>query len=365
MPIVAIIGSLILIAVTLAQPGRRANLWVFVGFLVAVPVLLVSVAPPVTGRATAIYPEARSEQLLRAVVPDLQRVADDPPSNVIIIEGGSWSSRGVDGTNLESELARHGVDAAVIQLTLPGANHFERDYILRTAADSLDTVQMENLAETDVIMLREISRTYDEQPAFPTDRNLFTDRVYAYSTPARGLAMAQGALASGDLTPQLAVEIAQHVAFNWLHIGEAQRLSSEYANLAQGGYQPLDATDEELDTEVIAEVIEAIETERTRFYAQPQSVEIIETLSDDLFGLPIDFMVSFELPALRIDAGSYARWIAGRSNHATIILDDTDLYRSLDDPTFWRDTGHLSRQGAEIYTAWLATRIAELLHPEA
>lgn len=284
---------------------------------------------------------------------------------MILVEGGSWSSRAVDGALLESKLREHPVDAAVVQITLPGANHFEREYILRNAADSLTADEIEALSGANVIMLREISRTYDSHPIIQLDRNLFTDRVYTYSTPARSYAMARAASTTGDLTAQLAIQIGQHALFNWLRVGEVSRLESLHDTDTSVGYQPLDTTQEDTFTDAIPGIVAGLARDGDQSYPDLPWADVLETLGIDSFGFPVDFTVSFELPTLRPDTSRYARWMASQTSRTTIIIDDGDLYWNLDDVGLWYDSSHLRREGAEIYTSWLAERIRNLIQPYA
>ena len=82
-------------------------------------------------------------------------------------------------------------------------------------------------------------------------------------------------------------------------------------------------------------------------------------------GLPIDFVVSYETPTLKLANSRYARWIASQNNHSTILIGAPDLYTDLDDPDIWFDDGHLRREGAEIYSNWLATRAMRLVSSDS
>ncbi len=361
MPVVAAIGSVLLLGVFLVHPGKRGNLWVFAGVLILTPVVLTYGIGTVVGRSTAVYPEARSEGIIGFLEPVLQDLANDPPENVILLEGASWTSRDIDGPRLESELAESGIDAAVIQVSVPGGNHFERDHMLRTLADSLDATQMDNLAEANVLALREVSRVYDEHPIINgVDRNPFTNRVYAYSTPTRSYAMAKAALAAGDLTPLRLVQIGQHAIFTWLRISEGSRLDGPRVTEHASGHQSLDTTTDGTTLDLIPDIVDAMGESPEQSYAY-----VFEGMGSDSFGLPIDLAVDLELPTLRLESGRYARWIAAQEGRTVILVDDPDLYRRLDDPDKWYDMTHLRREGAEIYTSWLAERIANVIRAES
>lgn len=364
-PVVAVLGSVLLVAVSLVRPGLRAKLWVFVAAMVLAPLLLTQAASAVLERPGGIFPESLNEQLLRSVTPVLASVADDPGRVVIVIEGASWSSRGIDGARLEMRLREQGIDADVVQVTLPAANHFERDYLLRTLSQSLESDQLDRLSDTKLMLLREISQDYLENPIAQVERNLYTDRVYAYAAPGRAWRMSRAARAANQLEPTLALQIGQHAAFNWLRIGEVSRLETPYADATRAGYWPLDTTEDDMHTRGISDILEFLDTTPVPSFDPPAAIDVLERVGDDGYGLPIDATVFYEMPNLSVRRSEYARWFASQSSSPTLAIEDTELYRRLDDVDLWYDTGHLRREGAEIFTDWLALQLADLLGHEA
>ena len=351
-----------LIAVFLVRAGQRTNLWIFAATMVLVPVALTQIAGLTFGRYGGVFPEAYSEPLLSAAVAKLRSVADDPPEYVIVAEGASWSSRGLAGPVPETELHSKGIDVAVVQVTLPGGNHLERSYLLRTLADSLTSAQLENLSDTNLILLREIARPYDVNPLDQVPDNLFTDRVYAYMSPMQAYTIGRAALKEGTLTPLLAVQLGQHAAFNWLRFSEAQRFETPHRTGTRDGYRPLNETDKAPPIGSISELIAFIESDEEPQYEISAWSDIADSLSEDTYGLPVDRTLRYETPTWKIENNRHARWVASTRRDTTILITDPVLYRNLADVELWYNIGHLRREAAEIYTTLLASRLAEEIH---
>lgn len=69
-----------------------------------------------------------TERLSYSLVSQAQTIED----NIIVIDGGSYAHRAIDGKALEDSLNAKGFKVSVFQSSLPGANHFERARLLES-----------------------------------------------------------------------------------------------------------------------------------------------------------------------------------------------------------------------------------------
>jgi hypothetical protein len=298
---------------------------------------------------------APTSQLLKYALAEIA-AAKEP--NLLLVDGGSYVQRGLDGELLERELDKLGYRARVVRLSLTGANHFERLQFYEDLTARLPP--RANHAQRWVFMI-EVQEGYDVQPLAQFEGNQDTARAYHYLTPSNGwFALAAdhsgGDTLSLDWRGQLAV--LRHVLINAFNVGLVERLTKlddilpkppkmsrerrrrfDFAGMsslvAEAGRAPQPGS--------LAPWLMPIRDRRLRAAWKPY----------------IDEWVYFALPSTALAQLDHARAFCLQTNDPCIAPDDAALLGSLDDAQLWFDAGHLSTPGSHVYTRWLAEQIAK------
>lgn len=109
------------------------------------------------------YP-TRSSPLVAQLAVDHFRSTIKTGRPIVLLEGSSLTTYGVNGEMIEHLLGEHGIPTTVLQLSSPGANHYERLKMISEFLNSLSDDEREKLKASRVLLLREVLREYDENP---------------------------------------------------------------------------------------------------------------------------------------------------------------------------------------------------------
>ena len=129
------------------------------------------------------YANTNSAQVAAFCIEHLHETQSVPGEYILILEGSSVTTRGVDGAALERSLRAAGVPATVIQLSMSGANHLERLQLLQNFARLLSAKDWRRLGESRLILGHEVQALYDRDPLLNYGNNPFTATTLAYSNP--------------------------------------------------------------------------------------------------------------------------------------------------------------------------------------
>ena len=321
-----------------------------------------------SARAADYYPSSHALRLAKRVSIELTEAARDPElERVLLIEGSSYTARGLDGAMLARLLTRgDGIKTAVVQMSLDGANHFERSWLLGVALEQLDDTERKSLAGKDVTLLLEIQRGYDLAPLNGFVRNLRTWRTYAYMTPANTL---DGLRAVGSLGPRapesvstLLAPAVEHAAINAIGVGLAQR--GEYLGNVKpgGGYQPLARSKRGYRHGTgMAEVLKAA---RAMNGSPPPVMEATHWITDirmpryrAQIGDFLDAAAFFAVPSTEVADLEYVSAFCARMTELPCIeYRDPALLKRLQRKPDWNDARHMRVSGARKFTRWFARR---------
>jgi hypothetical protein len=129
------------------------------------------------------YLNTTSAQVSAFCLAHLHESQPVPGEYILIIEGSSVTSRGVNGGALERSLRAAGIPVTVLQLSLSGANHLERLQLLQNFANSLSSSDWNRLRRSRLILGHEVQALYDRDPLLNYGNNPFTSTTLAYSNP--------------------------------------------------------------------------------------------------------------------------------------------------------------------------------------
>ena len=123
-----------------------------------------------------IYPEGEAIMRVRAQVNHLLSVKNWQKKSVLIIEGSSATSYGINGRALEQILIDHGRPVTVLQLSMLGASHIERLFMLQLFFQELGKQHQQELRQAPTILLSEVLESYDQEPLFSFRHRDYTNR---------------------------------------------------------------------------------------------------------------------------------------------------------------------------------------------
>jgi hypothetical protein len=340
---------------------------------IAVPVLLGAfVMMLVINRASSLagyYPNSRAVRLVKGLELQLHKtLADRDIRRIILVEGSSYSARGLDGAMMSRLVTRGtGIPTEVLQLTLDGANHFERSWILQNAIDRLSPEEKRLLQAVDVTLLMEIQRGYDYAPLNGFMRNLGTFRTYAYMTIPNSVAGLHAVESVGSLAPEPALvvfpHVTSHMLVNAMSVGMAYRgvAFDEVEPLA--GYQPLRKAKRRYRYDGSMRDI----VERARLKRQgddqpsPTTPDWVDSIRVPRYQRILDGLVDrtgwYAVPSTETADFDYVESFCDRRLDSICIrYSDPRLLKRLNRKPDWNDDRHMRISGAEKYTRWLAQR---------
>lgn len=316
--------------------------------------------------STGLHPDIAPRQLVHYHKKRVDAWADWP-AQLLVIDGGSFANRGVDGEALEKHLRSRGFDVRVVQLCIRGGNHFERA--------SIQGAMFEQLADdprarrTRLIHLREIHLGYDRQPGAQIKG--LNGRTVDYLTPRTAWAVAEARWSQedprlGDLL--LYGKLLYFSAFRYLNINRLQRLETPDRYGVHTGYSPLAEEGKTID-EVTPVLATAAYLRELTAHTPPTDYERLTGWREKLWerqakrfavGFQSYQQLGFLPPNLRQSHWLYFFNKRREETPRCIGADESllSIHEEFDEVSYWYDLGHLTAKGAKRYTEVLAAQIA-------
>ena len=363
-----VFGLLSLIALHLmvvrGQAPRRRTVALFLAGLVAGTVAMGWwLAPP------RYVPDASTSALAVEMADDIRRgLRRGEAGGFVILDGGSFSARGVDDQMLERSLAA-GLDSppTVLTLSLAGGNQLERWSVLRRAIALLTREERERFLAAPMVLLLEIHAQYDRYPLVQLRRNRGSDRAYAYLDFPTALDALRGDDGNPGMGQRLQQwgEVARHVTVNLTNAGLATRIVPPDEVKGRGGYVPLERSSGRSGFRGTRAVRQRLKQPIQMEHDLPwRNIELRRDRYARVLGSQ-PRIIYFSVPTLREVDLDYARgFCAALPDYPCITHEHAKLLRSLDDAGLWFDTQHMQRGGAEIFTPWLSRRVVDVLQQE-
>lgn len=348
-------GALCLLSLFANQRQMRAWRVALPAFVICV--LAYCVAADRLEERRKTFADTSTSRLVHGAIRDLRRALADPEvRDILLVDGGSYPARGLDGPLLNDLLdAGAGRRYAVVQLTQGGANHFERYETFRLLVRELDAPERSALASRNVSLWLEVQRGYDMMPMAQFNKSKFTPRTYGYLTASNAWTAAWTEWKYSNRKHRLnklptLMEILAHVPARHFNRGRLVPLDEIPV---QSGYDPLPyLTKRFRGMAAVQARMSSAKRTRTAPWIDEVRTPRLERLMHGL----IDRVEFYSVPTPYAEYGAYVRRFC--RDHRQLCIDYTDpvLLASLNDASFWADSGHLSRRGALTYTRWLAAR---------
>jgi hypothetical protein len=287
--------------------------------------------------------------IVRYAAQDLN-AATEP--TVIVIEGGSYVLNGVDAELMMDEFHQLGSNVRVVRIAAGAANHFERYRMGENIVQRL----VAKRPRQRWIYLSEVHLKYDSAPLAQFMENLDSARTYDYATLPNAWAAARALRSPGVQVPDgWQWKLFRHALINSFSAGASSRYVPD-ADVELGGgranwhrksrfrFRGMSrqiATLSEPVSGAMLPWLEQVREPRTRRLWRPYTSEL----------------VYFGLPAANVEQLSYVRGFCAATRVPCIAPADPELLSALDNASLWRDSGHLMKRGAEIYSRWLARQL--------
>ncbi len=293
-------------------------------------------------------------------------------NNIIIIDGGSYAHRAIDGQALETLLKRRGFNVTVFQSSLPGANHFERARLLESLLGRLASEK--EVGKRRIVFLREAHSGYDTYPLNQV-RDI-NDRVVGYAEPLSSWRQlkAMDLVSEESLTePQkeAAKVLKKATAINMLGLGRLREPVLTKDLKPYPGYNPISKNRKPVTPATLDKANKFVENhilgpnaatgapssraKKRWSWSQSGVSPKVDTLKEQLVDIELAYLpITTNTRDLRY-FNSYCR----DPKAACLFIDQdyADLLKSFDDDSYWTDPNHLSKKGADSYTTWLSGKI--------
>ena len=313
------------------------------------------------------FPSAESSRVVRSAAECLSKSALNPTRTVIVIDGSSHASRGINGPLLSKLLNQQkNPPVTVIQLSLTGGNHLERLFMHRLLKRVTNGDDWNKLTQSKILLLREISPGYDLSPTAQCEGNWGTERTYAYMEPAVAMDAARFLRESDKWSLIQLSLIARHAVVNGFAAGRLETILAGITPAPAAAYMPLLPSTREFVHPGINIVRMAIR--RPSIPPLPPNYAWLDTEHREILSVYAGISIRpvwFSAPTLRSAFVYYTNSrLSSLKTEVNINVYDSDaacaeLWTKLDNPKCWFDEGHLSNVGAEIYTGWLAKKIVD------
>jgi hypothetical protein len=299
-----------------------------------------------------------SAQVTAFCVEHLHQSRPVPGEYILIIEGSSVTTRGVNGLALERSLRSAGIPVIVIQLSLSGANHLERLQLLQNFADSLSSSDWKRLRESRLILGHEVQALYDRDPLLNYGNNPFTPTTLAYSNPDNLPTLLNWITGRYDLRElwnrrsELQL-IATQFLYNALRISYLQLWEPENRAAPCAGFQPHPkrADFQPAGLLPIDFPPEPILSGRQAYPRVTRWNAVRDVAFRSIFKGAVRSELFFSLPGWLAYEFNYDNWWSHAHPDQLFFNGNGSQIRSrLREPGLWNDPGHLADSGAEIYT---------------
>ena len=328
------------------------------------------------------YPSAENERVVRAATEIAQRDAAKADC-VVILDGSSIFTHALDIDMMRGTLEKKGMHPCVLSLALLGGEHLEREWMAGRLRSALPEVTLQKLDALPMIWLKELHWTYESHPARFVALNENTPRTLAQCEPVEAAKMLwaltnnwQDDCDAAGLKRRKALAIypvdqatalIHQGAYNLFHVGQLQRMlggdpGPQYSALGELSV-PLGADSKKWwDDRPDADAVYA----PSKKYKPRVWFERLLATAPTSWPHRDGFqLVLATMHSQNQTVQAYAATLAdlGEVHGKPLLLGSIDegLREELNDPTLWRDHTHLEREGAKIYSHWLAEQLAPLI----
>ena len=305
---------------------------------------------------------------IRAQVRDLQKKPNWWEKDILIIEGSSIATFGIDNREVEAALAARGWDPVVLEFALPAANHFERTFLLEAFFRSLPRADREKIRKARVVQLKEVFDIYDRNPLCLFEKEEYQERGKVYMNPSNAL-QAWRAYASSlpDGMPlwervsglfKYGNLIGERLLMNRFGAGALSDMRLDIRKKRSQAFHTLTGSKPGFHYDkAIKEIGDSSGAERPEPWSSlpPGWLACFrhekQVLSDD-----VDAVAFFAMPALESHRVIYQREFSRSFPEGTVMIGppSSDQLQQFLRKDYWFDGVHPTKVGATEFSRWLA-----------
>lgn len=309
------------------------------------------------------YP-IRPSPIVAQIAVDHFRSTAETGRPIILLEGSSLTAYGINGEMIETLLRQRGIPVTVLQLSAPGANHYERLEMISEFLKSLRNDEREKLKASHVLLLREVLREYDENPMKYLEGDTLQRNLHYTDIPMFTKMWRTGS------------HLKDPVAFHW-NLIKCTVLNAFGTGLLPGGkisapsvppspYKGIDwGIPKSFNFEAAWNEFAAgyIRGDRIGKLEEKVPSETWICANSDLLeilGPYVDKVGYFATPVLSADEIRYQKAFLDSvsENHPKFGPAAPGLYQFLAKQNFWYDPRHTTLPGSVIVTMWLEAQLA-------
>lgn len=328
------------------------------------------------------YRGAENTRVVHGALEDLKKGLPGADC-VVFVDGSSCSAHALDVETLRKELVRHGHSPCIVSLVNHGSEHLEREWAAQELRKLMPEALRASVDELPVLWAKEIFYQYESHPARFAAQNRGSERMLAWNNAKWGTTALRALWTDWkDQRKNSKMNLAEsweafpadrfaatfnHLLFNLFQCGRLARLSSPPTEplhvLESMAALPDDPRPRKWWSEVpppgTKEKRSATLRPRRWFKAlavdAPSGWPKREGLECVLHMPPVQNRTVLKYSALLEEEGFAVpvRFINGQA--------DAELVKRLHRPELWQDTVHLDRDGARLYSAWLAGKLGPVI----
>lgn len=269
---------------------------------------------------------------------------------------------------MEAVLAARGWDPVILEFALPGANHFERTFLLEAFFRSLPRADREKIRKARVILLKEVFDIYDHNPLCLFEKEEYQDRAKVYMNPSNAL-QAWSAYASSlpENTPllerasglfQYGTLIGERFLMNRFGAGAFSDMRPDIWKKRTQSFHTLTGTKPRFHYDrTIQEMGDSSGTERAEpWISLPPGWLACFRHEKQVLGDDVDAVAFFAMPALESHRVLYQREFSRSLPEGTVMIGppSSDQLQPFLKKEYWFDGVHPTKEGAAEFSRWFA-----------
>ena len=362
--ILILIPILAMLGLGFIVPGKTSpRMKPFLGTLFFVFSLLLGIRCFVS--AEWFYPEADAITHVRGQIDHVLHTAGWQKKPLMILEGSSVTEFGINQELLQKKLQEQGIDVTIVKLALPGANHFERLFMMQMFLTKLASLSHHHEIEAiPVILMSEVFETYDQNPLNLFLKESHTQRSLVWLEPHYAMVAWKALCSSLQSKEHLSAMILEHLCLNRFAVGIFSTLELLNYNKKVLGFSSLQKTKEtfcyQKTKEDVEKTILSPPSTAEKMIVPPPGWMIYYQELFAQMGSVVHALIFYGLPTLEMEQYNYQKAFAQALPPHTLMLGpaSTQFIKKLLNEKNWFDSVHPQGPGAYLFTTWLCNQIA-------
>ena len=312
-----------------------------------------------------VFINSDAARRVRAQIHDLQKKPKWWEKDVLIVEGSSIATFGINNREVEAALAAHGWDPVVLQFSLPAANHFERAFLVEAFFRSLSSADRDKIRKARVVLLKEVFDLYDNNPIGLFDLDGYQERGKVYMNPfnARQAWMAYAAslpekmplLEKASCLLHSGILIGDRLLLNRFGSGAFSDMRLDVWKKRTQAFHTLSGTKPRFDYDVIVKS-SGVDSQALPWDSFPPGWLACFRHEKQILGEDVDSVAFFAMPTLESQHVVYQQGFSKILPEGTPMIGPLSMsqLRPFLKKEYWFDEVHPTALGAAEFSRWFA-----------